>query len=84
MNSLTRLLELLKELEQRIVELKAATERKRIADSEQTAAINRVNGCQKAIDTEMRAIKDKAEWYTDWHSQQKRVAGTTAIAPSMD
>jgi hypothetical protein len=68
-----KLLELVKELEQANDLLKSAKERERIASSEETEARNRVNKAQKAVDAEMAAIKNAAEWNTDWHSTRNRL-----------
>ena len=71
-----KLLELVKELEQANELLKSAKERERIASSEECSARNRVNKAQKAIDAELAAIRDKAEWNTDWHSERSRRPAT--------
>jgi CHASE3 domain sensor protein len=68
-----KLLELLGELETANEVLKEATEQARNASSDETVARNRVNKAQKAIDEEMTAIKNAAEWNTDWHSTRNRL-----------
>jgi sensor domain CHASE-containing protein len=73
-----KLLELVKELEAANQELRAAKEVERQASSEETAALNRVNKVQKAIDEEIASIKNAAEWNTDWHSTRNRVLRSAA------
>jgi len=40
------------------------------ASRDLTAARNRVNECQKALDKRLEEIRGKAPWNTDWHSRR--------------
>lgn len=63
-------MDLFKELDEAT---KAHADAKRVEDaarSDMSAAVNRLNKAQQAIDKAMAATKAKAPWNTDWHSQR--------------
>ncbi len=49
---------------------RACTERERAASSETTAAVNRLNGAQRAFDAAVEKLRAEAPWNTDWHAQR--------------
>lgn len=72
-------------IEELMAEFKAATDEHESAHmhaesarSAETAALNRLNRAQKAIDEWHKAIKEKAPWNSDWHQQRRRKASAEA------
>jgi hypothetical protein len=60
------------ELDVAIAEMDAAETAYRSASSRQTAATNRLNGAQKAIDTAMNKLKAEAARGTDWQNTNRQ------------
>ena len=69
---MSKLTDLLAELEKATATLKDKEAAERAASSETTHARNIVSNLQKSIDAEMGKLKDAATWSTEWHSQRSR------------
>jgi flagellar hook-basal body complex protein FliE len=63
-------MDLFRELDEATKEHTDAERAESEARSVLTAAVNRLNKAQQAIDKAMAAMKAKAPWNTDWHSQR--------------
>ena len=62
--------ELHRELSEAMLEHGFAEQEEHAARHKMTAAINRLNGAQGALDAAMETLRKSAPWNTDWHSKR--------------